>query len=161
MAAEPDPYTVLQVPRSASKKEIRAAYRALVAKYHPDRHQGNPLEELAAARMVEINRAYDLLSDPKRRVAFDRGGASGTRPDQRAAAERVMGRRFIKWAALLLVFPLVMRTGAVIVRVLVMLVRALGAALWTIRGPRLAAVAGLVGLVVLVLAIRRSRGPRG
>ena len=71
--AEPDPYSVLGVARTASDSEIRAAYRALVAKYHPDRHQGNPLEELAGARMTEINRAYEILSDPARRAAFDSG----------------------------------------------------------------------------------------
>ena len=153
--AEPDPYAVLQISRSATKKEIRAAYRSLVARYHPDRHQGNPLEELAAARMVEINRAYDLLSDPARRAAFD-AGASPARPD-RAAAERLMGRRFIKVAALLLVLPLVLRTGAVIVRALAMLLRTAFEALGSLRGPRLAAVAALLALVVLLLALRRRR----
>ena len=152
---EPDPYSVLQITRSATKKEIRAAYRALVDRYHPDRHQGNPLEELAAARMVEINRAYELLSDPARRAAFDAGGPP-PRAD-RAAAERAMGRRFIKVAALLLVVPLVLRTGAVIVRALTLLVRAMFEALGAIRGPRLAAIAGIVGVAVLVIAIRRRR----
>jgi curved DNA-binding protein CbpA len=152
---EPDPYSVLQIPRSATRKDIRAAYRALVARYHPDRHQGNPLEELAAARMVEINRAYELLSDPRRRAAFDAGGAP-PRAD-RAAAERAMGRRFIKVAALLLVVPLVLRTGAVIVRALTLALRAMFEALGAIRGPRLAAIAGIVGVAVLVIAIRRRR----
>ena len=64
---EPDPYAILGVAPTASEAEIRAAYRALVAKYHPDRHQGNPLEELASAKMAEINRAYEILSDPVRR----------------------------------------------------------------------------------------------
>ena len=41
-----DPYSVLGVPRTATEAEIRAAYRALVAQYHPDRHQGNPANGL-------------------------------------------------------------------------------------------------------------------
>ena len=65
--ARPDPYAVLGVDRAASAAELRAAYRALVARYHPDRHQGNPLEDLASERMAEINQAYELLSDPARR----------------------------------------------------------------------------------------------
>jgi preprotein translocase subunit Sec63 len=154
-ATEWDPYAVLDVARTATAEEIRAAYLSLAARYHPDQHHGNPLEELASARMAEINRAYELLSDPRRRAAFDAGGAP-PRAD-RAAAERAMGRRFIKVAALLLVVPLVLRTGAVIVRALTLALRAMFEALGAIRGPRLAAIAGIVGVAVLVIAIRRRR----
>lgn len=57
-SAEPDPYAVLGVVRTATEHEIRAAYRALVARYHPDRHQDKPLKELASAKLAEINRAH-------------------------------------------------------------------------------------------------------
>jgi curved DNA-binding protein CbpA len=50
--AESDPYSVLGVARTASDSEIRAAYHALVAKYHPDRYQGNPLEDLANEKLA-------------------------------------------------------------------------------------------------------------
>jgi curved DNA-binding protein CbpA len=154
-ATEWDPYAVLNVARTATADEIRAAYLALAAKYHPDQHQGNPLEELASARMAEINRAYELLSDPARRAAFDAG--SQTRSAQ-AAAERRMSGRFLKGAALLLAVPLVFRTGAVILRALGALFRLLLESLGALRGSRLAAVAGLVALVVLLLAaFRRKR----
>lgn len=62
-----DPYAVLGVARTATPAEIRAAYHALVAQYHPDRHQGNPLAALASEKMIELNRAYETLSDPARR----------------------------------------------------------------------------------------------
>jgi preprotein translocase subunit Sec63 len=57
-----DPFEILGVRPDATAEEIRAAYRAQVARYHPDKHRGNPLEELAAAKLVEINRAYEILS---------------------------------------------------------------------------------------------------
>ncbi|MBC8132379.1 MAG: J domain-containing protein, partial [Deltaproteobacteria bacterium] len=85
-ATEPDPYVILGVPRTATAAEIRAAYLALGARYHPDRHQGNPLKELASAKMAEVNRAYEILSDRKRRAAFDNAGVG--RGDSSAAAAR-------------------------------------------------------------------------
>ena len=154
-ATEWDPYAVLGVARTATAEEIRAAYLRLAARYHPDQHAGNPLEELASARMAEINRAYELLSDRPRRAAFDAGSYTRT---SRAAAERVMSGRFMKGAALLLAVPLIFRTGAIILRVLGALCRLLFEALASLRGPRLAAVAGLAALVVLLVAtFRRTR----
>jgi curved DNA-binding protein CbpA len=157
MAAAPewDPYVVLNVARGATAEEVRAAYLSLAARYHPDQHHGNPLEELASARMAEINRAYELLSDRARRSAFDAGSRTRT---TRAAADRLMSGRFMKGAALLLAVPLVFRTGAVIVRVLAALFRLLFEALASLRGERLAAVAGLTAVVVLLFAtFRRTR----
>jgi curved DNA-binding protein CbpA len=126
-APEWDPYVVLNVPRRATGEEIRAAYLLLAARYHPDQHQGNPLEELASARMAEINRAYEVLSDPARRAAFDAGSQTRTTRD---AADRAM-------------------RGA--------LIRLLFEALGSLRGPRLAAGAGLVALVVLLVATFKRR----
>jgi curved DNA-binding protein CbpA len=154
-AVEWDPYVVLNVPRRASSEQIRAAYLSLAARYHPDQHQGNPLEELASARMAEINRAYELLSDPTRRAAFDAGSQNRTARD---AADRAMRGRFMKGAALLVALPLVFRTGAIILRGLGALIRLLFEALGSLRGPRLAAGAGLIALVVLLVAtFRRKR----
>lgn len=56
-----NPYEVLGLKEGASAEEIKAAYRELVKKYHPDRHQDNPLEELAEEKMREINEAYETL----------------------------------------------------------------------------------------------------
>ncbi len=153
-AVEWDPYVVLNVPRRASGEQIRAAYLSLAARYHPDQHQGNPLEELASARMAEINRAYELLSDPTRRAAFDAGSQNRTARD---AADRAMRGRFMKGAALLVALPLVFRTGAIILRGLGALIRLLFEALGSLRGPRLAAGAGLIALVVLLVATFRRR----
>jgi len=56
-----NPYEVLGIREGASQEEIKAAYREQVKKYHPDRHQDNPLQELAEEKLQEINEAYEYL----------------------------------------------------------------------------------------------------
>ncbi|WEK06789.1 MAG: J domain-containing protein [Candidatus Devosia phytovorans] len=65
-----DPYTVLGVPRSASEKDIKSAYRKLAKKYHPDQ---NPDDPSAHGKFAEATNAYDLLTDAEKRGQFDRG----------------------------------------------------------------------------------------
>src|SRR5437868_583792 len=65
-----DPYEILGVKRDASQSAIRAAYRKLAKKYHPDVNPGKPE---VAERFKSISAAYDLLSDPDKRARFDRG----------------------------------------------------------------------------------------
>lgn len=63
-AGEPDPHTVLGVAENASPEEIKAAYRQLVNKYHPDKvlHLGEEFKTLAEKRFKEIQAAYDRLT---------------------------------------------------------------------------------------------------
>ena len=83
MAARKDPYSVLGVDKKASAAEIKKAYRKLARQHHPAR---NPDDAKAAARFKEVSEANDLLSDPEKRAAFDRGegpfGAHGANPFQ-------------------------------------------------------------------------------
>lgn len=65
-----DPYQILGVPRSASEKDVKSAYRKLAKELHPDRNSDNPK---AAERFSDVTRAYDLLSDKDKRAQFDRG----------------------------------------------------------------------------------------
>ncbi len=65
-----DPYTTLGVPRSASEKDIKSAYRKLAKELHPDKNKDNPK---ATERFSEVTAAYDLLSDKDKRAKFDRG----------------------------------------------------------------------------------------
>ena len=58
-----NPYKVLGVSEDATQEEIRAAYRELVKKYHPDQYANNPLSDLAQEKLKEINQAYDMLSN--------------------------------------------------------------------------------------------------
>ena len=67
-----DYYKILGVPRTASEKEIKAAYRKLARKHHPDVNQGN---KQAEARFKEINEANEVLSDPEKRQRYDQLGA--------------------------------------------------------------------------------------
>lgn len=71
-ATDRDLYEVLGVPRQASSKEIRRAYRALARKYHPD---FNPGDATAAQRFRAVQEAYEVLSNPRKRKAYDYYGA--------------------------------------------------------------------------------------
>ena len=151
VGARSDPYAVLRIERSADAAQIRAAYRTLVARYHPDRHQGNPLEDLASERMAEINQAYELLSDPSRREAFDR---SRPEPPRRPGMNPML-----KWGPLLLILglPLLVRSGAGLVRALAGLGADLFGALGELRGTPVGLVAALLGVALLVWALWRRR----
>jgi len=61
-------YDTLQVERGASAEGVRTAYRRLAQKFHPDKHAGR---SAAAAVMAELNLAYEVLSDPAQRSAYD------------------------------------------------------------------------------------------
>ncbi len=65
-----DPYTVLGVPKSASEKDIKSAYRKLAKTLHPDQ---NPDDKSAHEKFAEATAAYDLLSDKTKRGQYDRG----------------------------------------------------------------------------------------
>ena len=61
-----DPYKTLGVSRESTDDEINTAYRKLVKQYHPDRYVGNPLSDLAAEKIKEINEAYDAIMNERK-----------------------------------------------------------------------------------------------
>jgi DnaJ-class molecular chaperone len=69
-----DPYEVLGVSKKASPEEIKRSFRRLAKKLHPDANKKDPR---AATKFAEINTAYELLGDEKKRKAFDRGEIDG------------------------------------------------------------------------------------
>jgi molecular chaperone DnaJ len=70
------PYDVLGVARGATDDEVKKAYRKLARRYHPDR---NPDDASAEERFKEVQAAYDLLSDPEKRRAYDTFGSAAGR----------------------------------------------------------------------------------
>lgn len=69
-----DYYEVLGVPKTASDEEIKKAFKRLAMKHHPDRNQGDGAAE---ERFKEAKQAYDILSDPNKRAAYDQYGHAG------------------------------------------------------------------------------------
>ena len=67
-----DYYATLDVPRTATEKEIKAAFRKLARKYHPDVNQGSKDSE---ARFKELTEAYEVLGDPEKRKTYDELGS--------------------------------------------------------------------------------------
>ena len=61
-----DPYSVLGITKNATDDEIKSAYREQARKYHPDNYTDNPLSDLAAEKMKEINEAYDTIMNERR-----------------------------------------------------------------------------------------------
>lgn len=73
-----NPYEILGIKEGASQEEIKAAYREQVKKYHPDKHQDNPLQDLAEEKLQEINEAYEYLSKNNGKGGYE-GNSSGVR----------------------------------------------------------------------------------
>ncbi|MCX6009744.1 MAG: molecular chaperone DnaJ [Chloroflexi bacterium] len=74
MLSNRDYYEILGVPRNASDEELKKAFRKLAFKYHPDHNK----EAAAEEKFKEINEAYEVLSDAKKRASYDRYGRVAT-----------------------------------------------------------------------------------
>ena len=80
-----DYYKLLGVQRSASKAEIRRAFKKLSLKYHPDKNKDNP--EKAKAKFIKIANAYEVLNDDKLRKIYDEQGEEGVKQHQQGGGQ--------------------------------------------------------------------------
>ncbi|MDE2432745.1 MAG: DnaJ domain-containing protein, partial [Burkholderiales bacterium] len=81
--AKRDYYEVLGLAKGASEEDIKKAYRKAAMKHHPDRNQGDKAKE-AEEKFKEVKEAYEMLSDPKKRQAYDQFGHAGVDPNMGA-----------------------------------------------------------------------------
>src|SRR5437899_2703163 len=76
-----DYYEILGLTKGASDDDIKKAYRKLAMKYHPDRNQGDDGAKAAEEKFKEAKEAYEMLSDPRKKAAYDQYGHAGVDPN--------------------------------------------------------------------------------
>src|SRR2546421_6110703 len=81
--AKRDYYEVLNIERTATEEDIKKSYRKLAVKFHPDK---NPGDKTAEEQFKELSEAYEALSDPQKRAAYDQYGHAAFDPRARAGA---------------------------------------------------------------------------
>ena len=78
--AKRDYYDILGVPKNATEEDIKKAYRKLAMKHHPDRNQGDDAKK-SEEKFKEAKEAYEMLSEPAKRAAYDQYGHAGVDPN--------------------------------------------------------------------------------
>jgi preprotein translocase subunit Sec63 len=163
-----DPFEILGLRRGASEDEIRAAYKEQVARYHPDKHKGNPLEDLAAAKLVEINRAYDILTKGvAERERVEAGATTSARPARSVSAPRrpeaaTSAMKLVRSLGLIVTLLFLVRFGLVLGRQILALVRGVAIGiLWILRLSPVLAIAVVMALALGAGMLVRSRKGHG
>lgn len=90
-----NPYKVLGLRENASEQEVKEAYKKLVKKYHPDKYVNNPLADLAAEKLKEINEAYDTIMKGGFSSSSGSGGSYGQSQNQSGGVNFNVVRAYI------------------------------------------------------------------
>jgi curved DNA-binding protein CbpA len=118
-----DYYAILQVHPQADREVISAAYRRLAAKYHPDVSASPDTAE----KMKLLNEAYEVLSDPARRAAYDRSRGIPSEGELRSG--RSSWRRFVVPIGLVVLMVIAAKLGGIKAALMVL---ALAAVIWVV-----------------------------
>ena len=89
-----DPYKVLGVAPDASDEQVKAAYRDLARKYHPDNYANNPLADLAQEKMKQINEAYDTITKQRKASQSSAGSYQQSYGSQRSSSTYQYGQSY-------------------------------------------------------------------
>ena len=108
MQNAPDYYAIIQVDPRAERDVIDAAYRRLASKYHPDVDHS----PVATERMMLLNAAYDVLSDPAKRAAYDLSRAISPRVRPRPRPQTSPQETHFDWRTSVIVTGLMVAVGA-------------------------------------------------
>ena len=79
-----DYYKTLGIPKGSNEEEIKKAYRRMALRFHPDKNTDANAED----KFKEVAEAYEVLSDPKKRVIYDQLGEEGERLDSKCPCRR-------------------------------------------------------------------------
>jgi len=112
-----DYYKTLEILKNASDTEIATAYKTLAARYHPDKHQGNDLEDLARDKLTELNEAHKVLSNNKLKARYNLARSNRNKTDNLSAGtpctphapDQINTKKLfqlIKWALILFTSPI-------------------------------------------------------
>ncbi|MEE2788806.1 MAG: J domain-containing protein [Myxococcota bacterium] len=103
-----DYYALLEIKPTATQQEISNAYKALVKKYHPDKHEQNELKDLASEKLTQLNEAYSVLSNARRRAEYDAKYFSAYRTDG-PPIRRTNTVNLAFWLGVIVALPLIFR----------------------------------------------------
>ncbi|KAJ3338883.1 hypothetical protein HDU93_008936 [Gonapodya sp. JEL0774] len=92
-STNPDYYAVLNLERNASDQQVKDEYRRLSMIFHPDKHFESAAKEAAQGKFQTIQKAYDVLSDPVKRAAYDLYGESGLTNGLKSSSSQSSHRR--------------------------------------------------------------------